>query len=120
MHNTACRVSNFFTDATFFFATSLLIPGRIELKNQNQIITKVAIVVAGADVTPTRLYDVEKDLIGQIANEGTFDDAANHAGEIEAMTDAYVTATYRQRLAKTLTKRALISATERAKEKQND
>ena len=88
--------------------------------DQNQIITKAAIVVAGADVTPTRLYDVEKDLIGQIANEGTFADAANHAGEIEAMTDAYVTATYRQRLAKTLTKRALISATERAKEKQND
>ena len=86
----------------------------------NDVITKVAIVVAGADVTPLRLYDVEKNLIGQVATEDTFDAAAQLAGNVEAMTDAYVTATYRQRLARTLTKRALSSATKRAKERQND
>ncbi len=78
------------------------------------VITKAAITVAGADVKPTRLTDVEANLAGQPANEETFKAAGADARKIDAMLDTYVSAAYRQRLADTLVQRALATAAERA------
>ncbi|MEK9677487.1 MAG: FAD binding domain-containing protein [Rhodospirillaceae bacterium] len=77
-------------------------------------ITRAAITVAGADVKPTRLTDVEGNLAGQPANQETFKAAGAEAREIDAMSDTYVSAAYRQRLADTLVQRALASAADRA------
>jgi carbon-monoxide dehydrogenase medium subunit len=84
----------------------------IELSDNT--ITRAAITVAGADVKPTRLTDVEGNLAGQPANQETFKAAGAEAREIDAMSDTYVSAAYRQRLADTLVQRALASAAERA------
>ncbi len=84
----------------------------IELSDNT--ITRAAITVAGADVKPTRLTDVEGNLAGQPANQETFRAAGAEAREIDAMSDTYVSAAYRQRLADTLVQRALASAAERA------
>jgi len=78
------------------------------------VITKAALTVAGADVKPTRLTDVEQSLAGQPANEETFKAAGAEARKIDAMSDTYVSAAYRQRLADTLVQRALATAADRA------
>jgi len=85
----------------------------IELDNKNNI-SRAAIVIAGADVKPIRLFELERYLIGQTANEKTFLEAENEAKKIEAISDAYYSAAYRQRLSVTLVKRALQLATKRA------
>ena len=81
--------------------------------NKNNI-SKAAIVIAGADVKPIRLFELEKNLIGQIANEQTFLAAEAEAKKIDAISDAYYSAAYRQRLSATLVNRALKIATKRA------
>ena len=84
------------------------------LSVDNGSITRAAIAIAGADQVPYRLEDAENALVGQPANEETFAAAAEIARSHEAMSDAYYTAVYRQRLAATLTKRALAKAAGRA------
>lgn len=76
-------------------------------------ITRAALAIGGARQTPSRLEEVERALIGQPANDATFRDAAALASKIDAMSDAYVTAQYRQRLAGVLTRRALARALKR-------
>ena len=84
------------------------------LSVDNGSITRAAIAIAGAGQVPYRLKDAESALVGQPANEETFAAAAEIARSHEAMSDAYYTAVYRQRLAATLTKRALAKAAGRA------
>ena len=83
--------------------------------DEDQTISRAAITVAGADVKPTRLAEVEANLIGQKADEGTYRAAGAEARKIDAMSDIYVSAAYRQRLADTLVQRALATAAGRAK-----
>ena len=84
------------------------------LSVDNGSITRAAIAIAGAGQVPYRLEEAESALVGQPANTETFAAAAEIARSHEAISDAYYTAAYRQRLAATLTKRALAKAADRA------
>ncbi len=84
------------------------------LSIDNGSITRAAIAIAGAGQVPYRLEEAESALVGQPANTETFAAAAEIARSHEAISDAYYTAAYRQRLAATLTKRALAKAADRA------
>ena len=86
----------------------------------NDIISKVAIVVAGVDVKPLRLSTLETDLIGKKATEDTLEYACSSAKKIEAISDVYFSTQYRQRLAGTIVKRSLEVAIERARIINND
>ncbi len=77
-------------------------------------ISRAAISVGGADVKPIRLDEAEAALVGQTAGPDAFKAAGEIARKIDAMSDAYVTSAYRQRLAATLVERALAKAAERA------
>lgn len=77
-------------------------------------ISRVALALVGVDYRPVRLAAVEQLLLGQPAAAASFQAAAEAAGMVEAMADAQITASYRQRLASVLTRRALERATERA------
>ncbi|CAN0137409.1 unnamed protein product [Discosporangium mesarthrocarpum] len=77
-------------------------------------ITRAVIAIGGADTAPVRLRDTEAALVGQPATAETFAAAAADAKQIDAMSDAYVSAAYRQRLAGVLTERALAQAANRA------
>ena len=77
-------------------------------------ITRAVIAIGGADTAPIRLRDTEAALVGAEANAATFAEAGAAAKKIEAMSDAYVSSAYRQRLAGVLTGRALKQAAERA------
>jgi len=61
-------------------------------------------------VRPIRLTEAETALVGATPDAGTFKAAAEIARGIEAMSDAYVSSAYRQRLAATLVERALAAA----------
>ena len=86
----------------------------------NDIISKVAIVVAGVDVKPLRLSTLESDLIGKEATKDTLEYAYSSAKKIEAISDVYFSTKYRQRLAGTMVKRSLEVAIERARIINND
>ena len=86
----------------------------------NDIISKVAIVVAGVDVKPLRLSTLESDLIGKKAAKDTLEYAYSSAKKIEAISDVYFSTQYRQRLAGTMVKRSLEVAIERARIINND
>jgi carbon-monoxide dehydrogenase medium subunit len=77
-------------------------------------ITRAAVAVGGADVRPLRLADVETLLVGEAPSEAVFAEAGVLARKIDAMSDAYVTTQYRQRLAGVLVERALVLAAKRA------
>ncbi len=79
----------------------------------NGMVERAAIVIAGANQVPYRLTEAEQDIIGQPASKETFKAAAEVARRQEAMSDAYVNAEYRQRLAGVMTERALSKAMER-------
>jgi len=78
------------------------------------VITRAAVALAGAQPTPSRLDELEEALVGQPAQPDTFKAAAQIAKRQEAMSDAYIDAGYRQRLAGVLTERALTKAAARA------
>ncbi len=79
-------------------------------------IRRASLAVAGVAPHPVRLAEIEAALAGEAANPATFRAAAGEARGIEAMSDAYVSAKYRQRLTGVLVERALASAAERARE----
>lgn len=82
----------------------------------NGNIADAAIALSGLSHAPIRPAAIEIALRGQKPDAATFKAAAAEAGRIDATTDAYVTATYRQHLAHVLTCRALEQAAARAKE----
>ena len=73
-------------------------------------IDAVAIAVSGVSPVPVRLRTAEAMAVGQMPGHELFRAAGMLAAEIEAMSDAYVTADYRRHLARVLTYRALESA----------
>jgi len=77
-------------------------------------ITRAAVAVGGARETPYRMTPCEEALVGQPASAETFKAAAAVAWQQDAMSDAYVSSAYRQRLAGVLTERALAAASARA------
>ncbi len=82
-------------------------------------ITDASLALSGLSHAPTRPATIEQSLLGQKPDAATFKAAAAEAEKLEAGADAYVTAAYRQHLARVLTYRALEQAAARAKEKQH-
>jgi carbon-monoxide dehydrogenase medium subunit len=78
-------------------------------------INRAAIALIGVSTAPVRLSAAESALIGQPANATTFKAAGAKARAIEALSDAQVSSSYRQRLAAVLVERALTMAAERAR-----
>jgi len=84
--------------------------------DRNGDITQAALALSGLGPAPVRPALVERALIGQKPAGAAFKAAAAEAAKLEATADAYVTAAYRQHLARVLTFRALEQAARRAME----
>lgn len=85
----------------------------LEKSKTRDAIAKARIALIGVGTAPRRLPEAEKLLIGEQATQQTIAAAAEMAGRTEAMADAMASAAYRQRLAKVLTRRALMEAATR-------
>lgn len=81
---------------------------------ENGTISRVSIAIGGAQETPYRLTACEEALLGQPATAETYKAAAAIARQQDAMSDAYISSAYRQRLAGVLIERALSKAAARA------
>jgi carbon-monoxide dehydrogenase medium subunit len=77
-------------------------------------IDAIAIAVSGVSPVPVRLRAAEAAAVGQRPGHELFRTIAIVASEIEAMSDAYVTAAYRRHLARVLTYRAVETAAKAA------
>ena len=77
-------------------------------------IADAALALSGLAHAPVRPAAIERALRGQAPDVATFKAAAAAAEKLEADADAYVTAAYRQHLARVLTYRALEQAAARA------
>jgi carbon-monoxide dehydrogenase medium subunit len=78
--------------------------------DDGNIIRRAAVAVGGVAQVPTRLEAFEAALFGQPATAATFAEARNAVRNLEALSDAYYTAAYRQRLAGVMVERALTQA----------
>jgi carbon-monoxide dehydrogenase medium subunit len=83
--------------------------------NENNAVQKAAISLVGVAYGPLRLAAAERLLVGRALDEQAIEAAAAEARKIEAKSDIYASGAYRQRLAGTLTARALRLAGERAR-----
>jgi len=84
--------------------------------DRNGNIKKAALALSGLGHAPVRPAAIERALVGQKPAGAAFKAAAMEAAKLDATADAYVTAAYRQHLARVLTFRALEQAAQRAKE----
>jgi carbon-monoxide dehydrogenase medium subunit len=82
--------------------------------DERNIIRRAAVAVGGVAQVPTRLAALEVGLCGQPATAATFAEASHAARKIDALSDAYYTAAYRQRLAGVMVERALTQASKGA------
>ncbi len=73
-------------------------------------ISRAAIVVFGVEPSPARLAQTERALVGRKLDDAALAMAAEEARKLEAMSDAQVSASYRQHLAGVVTTRALAAA----------
>lgn len=78
-------------------------------------ITRAAIALIGVAYAPLRLVAAEQILAGEAPTDEVLKAAAAEAERIEAIEDAYITASYRKRLARVLTTRTLARAADRAR-----
>ncbi|HEY0336513.1 MAG TPA: xanthine dehydrogenase family protein subunit M [Burkholderiales bacterium] len=83
---------------------------------RNGAIEHARLALSGLGHTPVRPASVERALKGEKPAAAAFKAAAAEAARIDAVADAYVTAEYRQHLARVLTFRALEQAAARAME----
>lgn len=79
-------------------------------------IAGASIALSGLAPAPVRPHDIERALIGHKPDDTAFKAAAAAAEKLEATSDAYVNAAYRQHLARVLTFHALNAAAARARE----
>lgn len=86
--------------------------------SQDNLISRASITLGGVGSSPVRCVAAEKTLTGSGGDTSNINEAALACSEIEAMEDAHATATYRQKVAVALTRRAIQKAYNRAKEKQ--
>ena len=80
-------------------------------------IAHAVLAISGLGHAPVRPAAIERALLGQKPGAAAFKAAAAEAGTLDAAADAYVTAAYRQHLARVLTYRALEQAAARATER---
>ncbi len=93
-------------DYAIVSAAALLVP-------DGDRIASASITLGGVGAMPLRFVAAEAALRGQRPGAALFAQAASLAGGIDAMEDALIPAWYRQRLAVTLTRRALDTAAAR-------
>lgn len=84
--------------------------------DRNGSIADAAIALSGLTHAPVRPTAIERALQGEKPGAAAFKAAAAEAGRLDAAGDPYVTAAYRQHLARVLTYRALERASARALE----
>jgi carbon-monoxide dehydrogenase medium subunit len=80
----------------------------------NGTIARARLAISGLTHAPVRPEAIERALIGERPEAPAFKAAAAEAARFEAMEDAYVSAPYRQHLARVLTYRALEEAARQA------
>jgi len=86
----------------------------LELDDQQRV-TRASITLGGVASTPVRVQQAEAALLGSRVEAGDIEAAAACCALVEALGDPQVPAWYRQRLARTLTARALPIALARAR-----
>jgi carbon-monoxide dehydrogenase medium subunit len=79
-------------------------------------VTRASLTLGGVAMAPVRLGEAEAALVGAVPDERAAARAADCAAAVEANDDLHAPAWYRQRLARTLTLRALALARARAAE----
>jgi carbon-monoxide dehydrogenase medium subunit len=77
-------------------------------------VSDLRIVMCGLDFAPQRVVEAEQMLIGERASDALLTVASDVCSQGEAISDAMASGTYRRRLAKVLTRRALVQALARA------
>lgn len=85
--------------------------------DRNGKIADASIALSGLAPAPVRPAAIEQALRGEKPGADAFKAAAAAAGKLESVADAYITAAYRQHLARVLTYRALEQASTRAQER---
>ncbi|HEY4133922.1 MAG TPA: xanthine dehydrogenase family protein subunit M [Alphaproteobacteria bacterium] len=78
-------------------------------------IKRAAVALGGVAAVPLRMDEVEARLVGQVASEELFREAAELCRAVEAIADVHATVEYRQHLAAVLTRRALVQALARVR-----
>ncbi len=71
------------------------------------VIQRAAIALIGIDIAPVRLREAEAALVGQRATSATLREAAEITQSLEPVSDTMASTSYRKRLARALTLRAL-------------
>ena len=92
------------------------VSAQVEL-DRHGAIRRAALAISGLETTPVRPALAERGLLGQEPSPAIFRAAAAEVGKLRAMSDAYVTAAYRQHLGRILTYRALERAVARSYER---
>jgi len=73
-------------------------------------ILRASLTLGGVGTAPLRMPEAETMLVGKVASDALFREAAECCRNVEAMDDVHVSSAYRQRLAVVLARRALESA----------
>jgi aerobic carbon-monoxide dehydrogenase medium subunit len=73
-------------------------------------IGRAAVAIVGVDVRPRRLSALEEALVGQAPDERSVAGAVAEMAPLDALGDAHVSGGYREKLARVLTRRALMEA----------
>ena len=81
----------------------------------DRVVRRASIALGGVGEGPIRCADAEAALVGAVASDDRFDEAARICGEVEAMEDVHASSAYRRHLARVLTRRALGRASERTR-----
>ena len=79
-------------------------------EDANGTIKRVSLTLGGVAVTPQRMTNVEKALVGQKASEDVFRAACEECRKVDAIDDVHAPSWYRQHLAAVLSRRALVAA----------
>jgi carbon-monoxide dehydrogenase medium subunit len=79
-------------------------------EDANGTIKRATLTLGGVAVTPQRMRNVEKALVGQKASEDVFRAACEECRKVDAIDDVHAPASYRQHLAAVLSRRALVAA----------
>lgn len=88
----------------------------IALDGKGQI-SRASVVLAGVQPVPVRMTALEGAMVGARPGVELWSEVAARAGEVEAMSDAYITSEYRQHLAGVMCRRAVERACRGAVEK---
>ena len=76
----------------------------------NGKINRASLTIGGVSVTPQRMRDIEKALVGQTASEELFRELCEQCRKLDAIDDVHAPASYRQHLATVMSRRALVAA----------